>query len=174
MPQLGKSSPAENRDLARRDRDRDRSLAPSDWFGARDPFAEAFRRFDDAFAAWPFVSGSLVGGASTSWRPQIEAFQHGDEFVVRADLPGLEKKDVTVEVQDDTLIITGERTDQRQQDGRGYYSSERRYGRFCRVVPLPDGAIADSVKAQFKNGVLEVVTTVPPHETARGRRIDIG
>jgi HSP20 family protein len=173
MPQLGKTSPADTRDVARREYDR--GLTRPDWVAARDPFAEIFRRFGEAFD-WPFSPSGSSGRSSTGvggWRPQIEAFQRGDEFVVRADLPGLEKKDVTVEVQDDSLVITGERSDQREHDDRGYYSSERRYGQFCRVVPLPEGAIADSVKASFKNGVLEVVTKAPPHEVSRGRRVEI-
>jgi HSP20 family molecular chaperone IbpA len=172
MPQLGKTSPADTRDLARRERDL--GLSRGDWLASRDPFTEIFRRFSEAFDAWPFaVSPARGQTGSTGWRPHLEAFQRGDEFVVRADLPGLEKKDVNVEVQEDALIIKGERTEERQQDDRGYYSSERRYGEFCRVVPLPEGAIADSVKASFNNGVLEVVTKAPPHEASRGRRVEI-
>jgi HSP20 family molecular chaperone IbpA len=173
MPHLGKTSPADTRDLTRREREH--GLSRGDWLTGRDPFAEIFRRFGEAFDAWPFAAAPARGAAGSSgWRPQVEAFQRGDEFVVRADLPGLEKKDVSVEVQDDALVITGERTDERQQEERGYYSTERRYGQFCRVVPLPDGAIADSVTASFKNGVLEVVTKAPPHEVSRGRRVEIG
>jgi HSP20 family protein len=173
MPELGKTSSSGRGDITRRERDRD--LARSDPFSARDPFAEAMRRFGEAFEGFPFFSG-WTGRSSTGvagWRPQIDAFQRGDEFVVRADLPGLEKKDVTLEVRDDALVITGERNDQREQEDNGYYSSERRYGQFCRIVPLPEGTIADSVKARFTNGVLEVVAKAPPHEVSRGRRIDI-
>ena len=173
MPELGKTNPSGRGEIARQERDRD--LARPDWFSGRDPFAEAMRRFSDAFEAFPFFSGSTGRGSSSmgGWRPQVEAFQRGDEFVVRADLPGLEKKDVSLEVRDDALVITGERTEQRERDERGYYSSERRYGHFCRVVPLPEGTIADSMKAKFTNGVLEVVAKAPPHEVSRGRRVEI-
>lgn len=112
--------------------------------------------------------------ASLAWTPEIESFQRGDEFVVRADLPGLEKKDVSVEVQDDALVIQGERHSEHEDRRKGYYSSERSYGQFCRVVPLPEGAIADNAKATFKDGVLEVVMKAPPHELSRGRRLEIG
>lgn len=70
-------------------------------------------------------------------------------------------------------MITGERSSEEQHEDDGYFTSERSYGRFCRVVPLPDGAIADSVKASFQNGVLEVTLQAPPHETRRGRRVEI-
>jgi HSP20 family protein len=114
------------------------------------------------------------GGPGLGWTPEVESFQRGDEFVVRADLPGLEKQDVTVELEDDAIVIEGERTDERRNEREGYYSTERRYGQFCRVVPLPDGAITDSAKATFTNGVLEVVMKAPPHEAHRGRRLEIG
>jgi HSP20 family protein len=147
---------------------------PQTWHS---PF-EMLRRMVD-----PFEGGlrpSLLGfpsrgpeGEFLNWSPQIEAFQRGDEFVVRADLPGLEKKDVTVEVRDDCLVIDGERSKDYEKEEEGYYSSERTYGRFHRTVPIPEGAIADSVKASFKNGVLEVMMKAPPREASRGRRVDI-
>jgi HSP20 family protein len=114
-----------------------------------------------------------VRGDNSEWTPQIESFQRGNEFVVRADLPGLEQKDISVELKDDAILIEGERSNQREEQEEGYYASERSYGRFCRMIPLPEGAIADSAKANFKNGVLEVVMQAPPHEVSRGRRIEI-
>lgn len=140
------------------------------------------------FGAWPDVFSHLPFGfwappegrlaprrtdAFRTWNPEIESFQRGDEFVVRADLPGLERKDITVEVRDEALVIQGERTNEHEQEEDGRYWTERTYGQFYRVVPLPEGAIADSVKASFSNGVLEVVTKAPPHEVSRGRRVEI-
>jgi HSP20 family protein len=156
------------------------------------PVESRRRHFEEPHRSWfelldrlPFGFWAPPGGLTRSslsrssdamnarWSPEIETFHRGDEFVVRADLPGLEKKDVTVEVQDDALVIQGERSNEHKEEREGYYASERSYGRFYRVIPLPDGAITDSVKASFKNGVLEVVTKAPPHEVSRGRRIDI-
>jgi len=108
------------------------------------------------------------------WFPQIEVFERGDEFVVRADLPGLQREDVTVEVTDDALVIHGERRSEREEkSGRGFYRSERSYGSFHRRIGIPEGVASDSATARFKNGVLEVTmrTTKPP--TERGRRIDV-
>ena len=156
----------------RQGRDASRELSRRGELRAFDPF-ELMRSF---WGQWPMGSPwSSPGGRSErgEWAPQIEAFQRGDQFVVRADLPGLEQKDISVELKDDALVIEGERSSEREERDEGYYSSERTYGRFCRIVPLPEGAISDSAKATFKNGVLEVVMQAPPHEVSRGRRIEI-
>jgi HSP20 family protein len=152
---------------------------------AADQWNELLERLPFGFWAPPVgpfrhgrPSATTSTGATTSelmaWRPEIDCFHRGDEFIVRADLPGIEKKDITVEIEDDALVIEGDRTNEREEQREGYYTSERHYGHFYRVVPLPDGAIADSVKATFKDGVLEVAMKAPPQDAARGRRIEIG
>jgi HSP20 family protein len=145
-----------------------------------DPF-DALRRFADRLDRWPLApfwgppaeTAARRRGLAGIWTPQIESFQRGDQFIVRADLPGLTKDDISVELEDDAIVITGERTSEAQHEDDGFFTSERSYGRFCRVVPLPDGAIADSVKASFQNGVLEVALQAPPHETRHGRRVEV-
>jgi HSP20 family protein len=107
------------------------------------------------------------------WTPPIEAFQRGHEFVVRAEVPGMTRHDLTVEVGDDALTIRGERRHEQEEERDGLFWTERSYGSFSRVVPLPPGTIADSAKASFTNGILEVVMQAPSAETRRGRRIDI-
>jgi HSP20 family protein len=104
--------------------------------------------------------------------PQVEAFQRGNEFVVRADLPGIKKDDINVELNDDSLTISGERRHEEKEEREGFYRSERSYGTFHRVVPLPDGTIAESANAQFKDGVLEITMQAPP-EATRARRLEV-
>src|SRR5919109_4270742 len=102
----------------------------------RDPFSafsnDPFNFFQRDL--WPFQRESWLGrprGQGTSlWSPQIESFQRGDRFVVRADLPGLKKEDVNIEVSEDSVIIQGERREEREEDREGYYRSERSYGSF--------------------------------------------
>ena len=143
------------------------------FFGGRDPFASFWEPFGlTRGSSWPFQTGRSQGVGL--WSPQIETFQRGDEFVVRADLPGLTKDDVKVDITDDSITIEGERRDEHQEDREGYYRSERSYGSFYRVVPLPEGAITDNAKARFNQGVLEVVVKAPPREVSRGRRLEIG
>lgn len=107
------------------------------------------------------------------WMPAIEAFQRGNEFVVRAEVPGMNRQDLTVEVGDDSLTIRGERKREHEEDREGMFWTERTYGSFARVIPLPPGTITDSAKASFNNGILEVVMQTPSAEARRGRRIDI-
>ena len=104
-----------------------------------------------------------------AWTPQIETFRRENNVVVRADLPGLKKEDVKVEVEDNVLSISGERNDEREDNKDDYYRSERSYGRFYRAVQLPDGVKADDVQASFKDGVLEVTVPVPK-ESSRARK----
>jgi HSP20 family protein len=88
------------------------------------------------------------------------------------ELPGLSKEDVKVELTPDGLLIQGERKEEHEEQQEGVLRSERRYGRFSRIIPLPDGADAEQAKAQFTNGVLEVTVPVP-EEKARRREIPI-
>ena len=122
--------------------------------------------------AWP-AAGSSMFSRVGDWSPAIEAFQRGNEFVVRVDAPGMSRQDVQVEVGDDTVTIHGERRQDRQEERDGMFWTERSYGSFTRTIPLPPGAITDSAKASFNNGVLEVVMQSPSAETRRGRRLDI-
>jgi HSP20 family protein len=117
--------------------------------------------------------GEAQGAAESFWLPQIEVAQRGDQLVVRADLPGLDEGDIELSILDDALVIEGERRLEREETREGLYRSERRYGRFRRVVPLPDGVDPDTVSATFHNGVLEVRLSVP-EQRREGRRIEIG
>jgi HSP20 family protein len=118
---------------------------------------------------WMSRAGQQIG----DWSPAVDAFQRGNEFVVRADVPGMARNDLSVEIGDDALTIRGERKHEHKEEREGVFWSERSHGSFCRVVPLPPGAISDSAKANFNNGVLEVVIQAPSEETRRGRKIDI-
>jgi HSP20 family protein len=99
--------------------------------------------------------------AQTAWVPVVETFRRGDKIVVRAELPGLRKEDVNVEVDNGILVISGERSDENEEERDGFYRSERVYGQFYRAIPIPEGVNADQVEASFKDGVLELAFAVP-------------
>jgi HSP20 family protein len=126
-------------------------------------------------AGWPSGRGFLshLSRQAGEWSPAIDAYQRGSEFVIRAEVPGLTRQDLTVEVGDEAVTIRGERKREFDEDRDGVVWSERSYGSFARVVPLPSGAIGDSAKATFANGILEIVMQTPSPEARRGRRIDI-
>jgi HSP20 family protein len=108
----------------------------------------------------------------TGWSPQVEVFEREGQFVVRADLPGLTKDDVKVEVADGALTISGERKSEHEEKGEGFYRSERSYGSFYRQIPLPEGVNADEAQATFNNGVLEISIQAPQRQP-RSRRLEI-
>lgn len=156
--------------------------------GGTNPF-HLFRRmsdemeqfFDRAFgggytpsrgASSPGLSSGSWAGLS-AWAPRIEAFQRGDQFIVRAELPGLKRDDVRVNVTDDSLIIEGERRDEFENTHGDVYHTERSYGSFYREIALPVGTLSDNAEASFKDGVLEVKLQAPPNEVRRGRSIDV-
>jgi HSP20 family protein len=121
--------------------------------------------FDDM----PMRSALGPLGEST-WAPQIEVFEHDGNLLVRADLPGLDRNDVRVSVDDHILTIEGERQDKREEKREGYFHSERTYGSFQRRIALPRGADASTCDATFENGVLEIRMKLPQQSS---RRVEI-
>ena len=105
------------------------------------------------------------------WAPTVDIFQKNNELTIRADLPGLKREDLSVEITDDAVILQGERKREHEEEREGFYRSERAYGSFYRVIPLPEGAIADQAKATFRDGVLDITMPAPP--ASHGRRLDI-
>ena len=107
------------------------------------------------------------------WTPKIEARQEEGEFVIRAELAGLEAGDITVDVGDDAVTIHGERREQHERRRGDLVVSEISYGEFHRAIPLPEGVISDNAVATFRDGVLEIRMPAPPSEVRRGRRLEI-
>lgn len=101
----------------------------------------------------------------TMWAPQIEVTENDGQFVVRADLPGLKKDDVDIELSEGAIVISGERTQESKKEDDGYFRSERNYGSFYRSIPLPQGFDPEKAHASFANGVLEVTVPVPKKES---------
>jgi HSP20 family protein len=100
--------------------------------------------------------------------PAIEVAEKEGNLVVSAELPGLTDQDVTVEINDDVLVIRGEREVEREEDTGQIRRTERRYGAFYRAIPLPDGAQTDKASAEFRDGVLRI--TVPVAQTQSNTR----
>ena len=117
--------------------------------------------------------GLQTSALQSLWSPQVELFERGNNFVVRADLPGLSREDVDVEVDDDALVIRGQRRSDFEDEQEGYYRSERSYGSFYRAIPLPEGVEASSCNATFKDGVLEVTLPKPAPQASRAKKIDV-
>jgi len=95
------------------------------------------------------------------WAPPLEVRHKDANFIVTAELPGIAKEDVKVEVVEEALVIEGEKKRMHEEKGAGFYRTERTYGKFYRSIPLPKGAKADLIKAEMTNGILKVVIPVP-------------
>jgi HSP20 family protein len=136
------------------------------------PFAMMRRFSDEIDRAFSASWGSGGRGEAGFWAPAIEVSEKSGNVVVCAELPGMNKDDVKLEITDDGLVIQGERKREHQEERGGYHRTERHYGSFYRVVPLPEGAQVEKAKAQFNNGVLEVTVPVPEQQR-RTRSIPI-
>src|SRR5918998_2020251 len=122
-------------------------------------FDDVFNRFDTGL---PSAFGRMPGWSGGSW-PSLEVTASDHEVRVSAELPGMDQKDVEVLVDEDVLTIRGEKKAETEDQGRRF--SERYYGRFERVIPLPFAVEQDKIAASFNNGVLTV--TLPKSEKAQ-------
>ena len=130
-----------------------------------EPFSREVDRLFDAF----FGGGE---GGSRRWVPPMDLVEAEDHFVLKADLPGLSEDDVSIEIDDGALKISGERKAEHESNERGWYRVERAFGSFARTLSLPEGVDADAVSASFDRGVLEV--TIPKPEQRKPRKVAIG
>jgi HSP20 family protein len=130
---------------------------------------EMNRLFNTVFDA-PATAGN--GGTMRRWMPAMDLVEIDDQFVLRADLPGLSEQDVSIEVEDRVLTVSGERKVAHEVSKEGYHRVERAFGSFSRSLTLPDGIDPESVTASFDRGVLEV--RIPKPEQRKPRKIAIG
>ena len=129
---------------------------------------EMNRLFNAAFD----TSSPGSGTSNRRWTPAMDLLETDEQFVLRADLPGMTEADVSVELEDNVLTVSGERKTEREEQREGFYRMERAFGSFSRSLTLPKGVDAEAVNAQFDRGVLEV--RIPKPEQRKPRRISIG
>jgi HSP20 family protein len=114
-----------------------------------------------------------AGFVPGDWSPRIDVLEREGQFVVHADLPGLSKEDLKVDIADDLLTIQGERKQHKKEERAGYCYSECSYGSFYRAIPLPAGTDASKASAQFHNGVLEIAIPAPTQAGKKARRLEV-
>ena len=108
----------------------------------------------------------------TGWAPALDVHEDKDSFSIRVELPGMRREDIEVSLQDGALVISGERKEEKVTEGTEVHRQERFYGRFSRALTLPSAVAGDTVKAQYKDGILTV--TLPKAEEAKPKAITIG
>ncbi len=142
-------------------------LAPWRPFGELRSFRKEMDRFWDRFSGeTPFARTF-----TESWLPSVDISETKDNFVVQAELPGLEAKDVNVSISGDILTIKGEKKAEEEEKDEHYHRIERYSGSFQRVFQLPSGVKADKIEATFDKGVLKV--TLPKVEEAKKKEIEV-
>lgn len=123
--------------------------------------------FDD------FFSLETTGFNDWNWAPAIDVVENKKEIHVKAELPGLEEKDINVQVEGDVLTISGEKKEERREESKekNYLFCERTFGSFSRSIRLPEGVKTDEINARFKNGVLEI--DIPREKVEETKKIKI-
>jgi HSP20 family protein len=107
-----------------------------------------------------------------AWAPALDVHEDKEGFTIRAELPGMKREDIEVSVQDGALVISGERAEEKVNEGTEVHRQERYFGRFSRALTLPTAVAGDKVKATYKDGILTVV--LPKAEEAKPKRIAVG
>ncbi len=111
------------------------------------------------------------GISSRGWSPAVDIYETDDNLILKAELPGVDPKDVEVRVEDSTLYLKGQRKFEREVKEENYHRVERSYGSFARTFTLPNGIDPDRVKAEYKDGLLTL--TMPKREQAKPKTIKI-
>ena len=156
-----------------------RALTPSDQPRRLSPFGRgsfpSFRReidrlFDDFFS--PAETRSFAEAQQSVW-PTLDVEETDQAYTVKAEVAGIDQKDIKLEFKDNVLELSGEKRDERKQESDGRTYSERFYGSFRRSIPFASEVDADKVEADFKNGVLTVVLPKNAQAQEKTRRIEI-
>src|ERR1700737_5242824 len=137
-----------------------------------DSFGFGRSAFPSEFGQGPQARFGDLEGTSAWWAPHVDVVERDGKLLISADLPGVKKEDVKVEINQDSVTIQGQRHQERTSSDRGYYQSERSYGSFYRTIPLPEGANTESASATFRDGVLQIEEQAPSQQ-ARGRTLEI-
>jgi HSP20 family protein len=130
------------------------------------------RDIDDLFRRF-FSEGGEETQSLTNWSPRLEVFERDGQYIVRADIPGVNPNEIELSVVDDALLIRGERKKSSEVEDKNYHYSETAYGRFERRLALPKGVDRDKIAAKFENGVLEIAVPLPASATGKKVPIEI-
>jgi HSP20 family protein len=129
------------------------------------------RIFDEAFRGVTRAGTEQDWALGGSWAPAVDIYEHDGDLVLKAELPGVDPKDVDVRVENNVLTLRGERKFESEVKRENYHRVERAYGTFSRSFTLPNVVDTDKIKADFKDGVLRVV--LPQREEAKPKQISI-
>lgn len=160
-----------------------KSLTRGGWDRFVNLRSEIDHLFDELYDNWPFTSLAQRGKSSSltspfvfgDTLPAIDVCEKDDQIEVKAELPGMDEKDIEVELTDRMLVISGEKKEEREEGEKegNYYVSERRYGSFKRSIAVPEGIDHGKVDASFKKGVLTVVLKKTQESREKVKKIKV-
>jgi len=147
-----------------------------DPFGFDSTFGRMQRDIDELFGlSGRNRGGQQQGGSDVAlWRPSMDLRETDKNLIVHADLPGVKKEDINIELNDNVLTISGERKHEKKEDNEKFHRTERSYGKFVRSMAVPEGVTSDNIKAKYDNGVLEVILPKPEEKKKEAKRITVG
>ena len=116
----------------------------------------ATNRFNRLFGRSFTPARTVDENCDCVWRPVVDIYEEENGIALKADLPGIDKKDISIDVKDGAQTLSGERSVENETEDRNFYRRERTYGKFQRVFTLPEGVNTEDIKADFKDGVLKV------------------
>jgi HSP20 family protein len=134
-------------------------------------FRNEMDRLFDTFHREPFGAMDWPQWGGGKWSPPIDISEDEKELTVRAELPGIEAKDLDISIVDNHLVLSGEKKESSETKEKGVYHSETRYGSFRRTLPLPEGVDTEHVDAQYNNGVLTL--HLPKTAPAAQKKIEV-
>jgi HSP20 family protein len=123
--------------------------------------------FDDFFRGFDITPRGFFQRGEVGFTPTVDVEENEKEFIIKAEIPGVDEKEIEVTVTDDIVTIKGEKKEEKEDKGKNYYYMERSYGSFNRVIPLSAETESDKAEASFKNGVLNI--TIPKSQTAKAK-----
>jgi len=126
------------------------------------------RFFDDSFCRTGYNDDSVT---LSTWHPMVDIYDSNDKIVIQAELPGIEKKDISIDLKDRVLTLKGERSADHALKEDRYYRRERTYGKFERSFTLTAGLNPDKIKADYRDGVLKI--EIPKPEEEKPKQITI-
>ncbi len=134
---------------------------------------EVDRIFDDFARGFDLKPVRSMEARMGVFTPALDVKEGEKEFIVTAELPGMEEKDIDVSIMGDRLTISGEKKEEKEEKKKNYYRMERSFGSFSRVIPLPEGIDSDKAQAEFKKGVLTVTLPKTKEAQAAGKKVQI-
>ena len=126
------------------------------------------RLFEEYFGQVPAIREDALG---RNWAPAVDIYEDKDNIIVKAELPGIKKEDLSIDVKNNVLTLSGERKHEKETKKENFHRMERSYGKFSRSFTLPNSVKVEKVKAQYKDGILDI--SLPKTEKAKTKAIPI-